>query len=89
MSRIWLGILLVMFGALFLLNSLDLIKPGFGMEYLNLIQKYWPGLLIILGFRIILKDKYPVPAEALKWLLILLISLWFFCMFFIERNWII
>lgn len=89
MSRIGLGILLIIFGALFLLNSLEIIRPDFAMEYLNLVRKYWPGLLILSGLQIIIKEKNPKLAQALKWLIILLVGLWIFCMFFIERKWII
>lgn len=88
MSRILFGILLIIFGALFLLNTLDIIRPDLAMEYLNLVQKYWPGLLILLGLQIIVREKNPGLAQALKWLLILLAGLWIFCTFFIKSEWI-
>lgn len=89
MSRILFGILLIIFGALFLLNTLDIIRPDLAREYLNLVQKYWPGLLILLGLQIIVREKNPGLAQALKWLLILLAGLWIFCTFFIKSEWII
>jgi hypothetical protein len=89
MSKVWLGILLIVFGTLSLLNSIGVISSNLYMEYLNLARKYWPSLLILLGFQILAWEKNPKLAQLLKWLLILLIGLWFFCMFFMERNWII
>ncbi len=89
MPRSWLGVLLIIFGTLFLLNTMDIIRPHFAMEYLNLIRKYWPGLLILLGLQIMVKEKNPGFSQALKWLLVLLAGLWIFCMFFIKSEWII
>lgn len=89
MSKIWLGVLLIIFGTLSLLNSMGIIGSDLYMEYLNLAQKYWPCLLILLGLQIIAREKNPKSAQFLKWLLILLIGLWFFCMVFWERKWII
>ncbi len=89
MSRIWLGVLLISFGTFFLLDSMELIKSNFYLDYLNLVRKYWPGMLILLGIRMIVKEKNPGLADALKWLLILLIGLWIFATFFMQRNWII
>jgi hypothetical protein len=89
MSRICLGSLLVIFGTLFLLNSAEIISSFIYLKYLNLFQKYWPGLLIILGLKMIIADKKPGLAEVLKWLVVLLIGLWIFAAVFVERNWII
>jgi len=89
MSRIWFGILLIVFGTLFLFNTLDIIRPDLAMEYLNLVREYWPGWLILLGLQIIVGGKNPGLAQALKWLLILLAGLWIFCTFFIKSEWII
>ncbi|NLW47954.1 MAG: hypothetical protein GXY86_11540 [Firmicutes bacterium] len=89
MSKLWLGILLILFGTLSLLNSIGIISSNLYREYLNLARKYWPCLLILLGLQIIAWEKNPKLAQFLKWLLILLIGLWFFAMVFMERNWII
>lgn len=89
MSSISLGVLLIGFGVLFLLNSMGLIKYDYCLEFLNLADKYWPVFLILLGLQILLKDKSPELGRFLKWLLILLAGLWLFCVFFIERSWVI
>lgn len=89
MSKICFGILLIIFGSLSLLNSMGIIRSNLYLEYLDLARKYWPFLLIILGVQIIAREKNQKLAQFLKWLLILLIGLWFFCMVFMERSWII
>lgn len=89
MSRIYLGSLLISFGILLLLNMAGIINAGVCWRLLKLFQKYWPGLLILLGLRMILAGKNPGWAEALKWLVILLVGLWIFCAFFAARNWVI
>lgn len=89
MSKIWLGILLIIFGSLSLLNSMGIIRSDIYMEYLDLARKYWPVLLIILGAQIVAGEKNQKLAQFLKWLLILFIGLWFFCVIFMERSWII
>lgn len=89
MSRIYLGSLLIIFGTLFLLDSMDMVRPSLAGEYLKLFGKYWPGLLVLLGLNITLAEKNPGLAEALKWLILLLVGIWVFSMFFVERNWII
>lgn len=89
MSKICLGILLIIFGSLSLLNSLGIIGSNLYLEYLDMARKYWPFLLIIFGAQIVAREKNQKLAQFLKWLLILLIGLWFFCMIFMERSWII
>lgn len=89
MSKIWLGVLLVIFGVLSLLNSMGFIGTDLYSEYVNLARKYWPGLLILLGCQIIVRDKNPNLAQFLKWLIILLVGFWVFCTVFVERNWVI
>lgn len=89
MSRIFLGSLLIIFGTLFLLNSTEIINSGIYSKYIELFQKYWPGLLILLGLKMIVAGKNPGLAEALKWLIILLVGLWIFGEFFVARNWVI
>lgn len=89
MSRIGLGSLLIIFGTLFLLNSADIIGSGTYTAYLELFQKYWPGLLILLGLKMVVAEKNTRLARALKWLIMLLVGLWIFGMFFVDRNWVI
>lgn len=89
MSRIGLGSLLIIFGTLFLLNSADIIGSGIYTAYLELFQKYWPGLLILLGLKMVVAEKKPRLAQALTWLLMLLVGFWIFGAFFIARNWVI
>lgn len=89
MSRICLGSLLIIFGTIFLLDSAGVIGSGIYTAYLKLFQKFWPGLLILLGLKMVVAEKNPGLARALKWLIILLIGLWIFGMFFVERNWVI
>ena len=89
MSRICLGSLLIIFGTLLLLNSMGIISSGIYTEYLGLFQKYWPGLLILLGLKMVVAEKKPGWAEALKWLILLLVGFWIFGAFFVARNWVI
>lgn len=89
MSRIYLGSFLIIFGSLLLFNMAGIINPDIYWNFLKLFQKYWPGLLILLGLRMIIAGKNPGWAEALKWLIILLVGLWIFCVFFAARNWVI
>lgn len=89
MNKIWLGVLLIIFGVLSLLNSMGIIGSDLYGEYLSLARKYWPGLLILIGCQIIVREKNPSLAQFIKWVIILLVGLWFFCTVFVERNWII
>ncbi len=89
MSSIFLGSLMIVFGILFLLNNTGMIRSGLYMEYLKLFQKFWPGLLILLGVKMMIAGKNPGWAAALKWLIILLIGLWIFCAVFVTRSWVI
>ncbi len=89
MSKIWLGVLLIIFGTLSLLNSMGFISSNLYIEYLNLTRKYWPSLLILFGLEIVVRDKNPKLAQFIKWSIIFLVALWIFCMIFIERNWVI
>lgn len=51
MKRYWLGILLIVLGAIFLLDSLGV------MAFKSLMRHFWPVLLILVGIGILLKDR--------------------------------
>lgn len=52
-NDITLGIILVFIGGLFLLNTLDII----GYNFWNLLFRYWPVVLIIIGINILFKGS--------------------------------
>ncbi|MEO8167126.1 MAG: DUF5668 domain-containing protein [bacterium] len=51
MKRTWVGILLIVVGLMFLLDSFGVIT------FHNLIHHYWPVLLILTGVYILLKGR--------------------------------
>ncbi len=51
MKRYWIGIILIIVGVLFLLNSFGIIACH------ELVHEYWPVLLILLGAIILIKDR--------------------------------
>ena len=79
MSRIYLGSFFIIFGTLYLLVNMGIIRPFLAEEYLHLSGKYWPSLLVFWGLIIISAKKNPRLAEALRWLALLLVGIWLFC----------
>lgn len=49
MKRSWLGILLIVFGSILLLDSLGV------MHFADVIHKFWPVLLIAFGLHLLLR----------------------------------
>lgn len=51
MKRYWIGIILIVIGVMFLLDSMGV------MEFNHIIRKFWPVALILVGINILLKRK--------------------------------
>jgi uncharacterized integral membrane protein len=51
MKRYWTGVILIVIGAIFLLDSLGV------MEFNYLIRKFWPVILILIGASILWKGR--------------------------------
>ena len=51
MKRYWLGILLILLGVVFLLDSFKLVAIH------NLLHSWWPVILIVAGILILIKSR--------------------------------
>lgn len=51
MKRPWVGILLIVLGSMFLLDTLGI------MEFHFMIRKFWPVAIILVGIGILLRRK--------------------------------
>ena len=56
----WTGVVLILVGTAFLLNTLDLVDIGD-------MLRFWPLILIAIGLRLVIRDRRrgsPPPADA-------------------------
>lgn len=51
MKRSWIGIVLIIFGSLLLLDSLGVMHFG------DVIRKYWPIILILIGLNMLFRKQ--------------------------------
>jgi hypothetical protein len=51
MKRSWIGMLLILFGAVLLLDSLGAMNVG------EAIRKFWPIILILIGLNMLWRKK--------------------------------
>ncbi len=51
MKNSWIGILLIVVGSMLLLHSLGIMELG------NIIQKFWPVAVILIGLNILLRKR--------------------------------
>ena len=70
-KNIFLGMILVIIGGLWLLNNLDIFD--FSVRYLfNSFWKLWPLIIVVVGTGLILNNK---TAERILWLIFFLVVL--------------
>jgi hypothetical protein len=87
MGKLAVAIFLILFGLVMLLRSLQLFPEDYFLIYQELAARYWPVLLILLGARILLKDRAQRLAGIIGGVIFWLIGLWIVCRFWVRPEW--
>jgi hypothetical protein len=87
MGKLPVAIFLILFGLVMLLRSLQLFPVDFFIIYQELAGRYWPVLLILLGVRILLRDRAQRLAGIIGGIVFLLIGIWVVCHFWAQPEW--
>ncbi len=87
--RLGPGLLLITIGVLLLLRTFQLLPEDVFRAYLKLAERFWPVLLILAGFRMMLGAWHRESAKAVGWLIVFLVALWLLCRALTPTEWIV
>jgi hypothetical protein len=87
MGKLAVAVFLILFGLVMLLRSLRLFPEEFFLMYQELANRYWPVLLILLGTRILLRDRAQRWAGIIGGVIFFLIGIWIVCRFWVQPEW--
>ncbi|HYH05017.1 MAG TPA: DUF5668 domain-containing protein [Bacillota bacterium] len=88
MGRMIVAVCLIGYGLAILVKNWGWLPVDFYTSYLKWAKEYWPVLLILLGVRVLVKNRFEVLEKVLGVLILLMVGLWFLCSFWRQSEWL-
>ena len=82
------AVCLIGYGLGILFKNWGWLPPDFYKSYLKWAQNYWPLLLVLLGVKVLVKDRFAILEKVLGILILLLIGLWILGSFWRQSEWV-
>lgn len=89
MNKVKTATVLILIGVILLLRNFGLLPPYLCQAYLELSRNYWPVILILAGFKMMVGSRQKKLGELLGWVIMLLLLLWLICGIWVRQEWVI